>query len=162
MSRLPFRAVEGTSFVYGPWSPHPVTDLDLYTLLSREGRRIWLRRPIRTFYLLAQLRSRQINYHTVCKVGDLRFRQNLSGVHLLWRGPGMGVGLALSSFLHARRKTSHACVSYVHLIGIYLTGMCLIGVYPISVYITGEHVTGVHPMGVYLMGVHVMSAHRPP
>jgi hypothetical protein len=114
MSRLPFRAVEGTSFVYGPWSPHPVTDLDLYTLLSREGRRIWLRRPIRTFYLLAQLRSRQINHHTVCKVGDLRFLQNISGVHLmaiysmgihligvhlLWRGPGMGVGLALSSYI---------------------------------------------------------------
>jgi hypothetical protein len=51
------------------------------------------------------------------------------------------------------KRGSHACISYVDLIGMHLIGVDLTGMYLRGVY---RHVSYEHAsMGVYLMGVHL-------
>jgi uncharacterized protein YjbI with pentapeptide repeats len=115
-----------------------------------------MRRPIGTFYLLAQklvfckLRSRQIAYENAY---DLFVPHGCaSHGHVSHRRVSHG--------RVSHRRASRGCVPLnVHPTGVYLMSVHLTGVHLMGLYLTGVHLMGMHLTGVYLMGMHLMGVH---
>jgi uncharacterized protein YjbI with pentapeptide repeats len=68
--------------------------------------------------------------------------------------PALCTVLVVPATARHRENSPTSCISWAHLMSVYLTGM-----HPMGIYLIGMHLTGMYLIGVYLIGVHFMGAH---